>query len=172
MTAESFTLVIPSVRLALATGRLDVTVKVTDARAVMASSRIMLLPFSNTPAIRTRARAAASISKIAVFGHAAFVSRADIVHLFLGCFGSHDCTGSISVSIGTTIVATRHGRLAGSNSGALVSVPPNPTGRRLLQAAQHQSHRAPERRDWEGRGVARTRTQIFLRHRRCWSIYA
>jgi hypothetical protein len=117
-------------RGSLADGHLTPTVQIADASGLVRSAPVTLVAFGDTT---LTARAAdAGASRIAIFGRTGFVSPSGIVEVFLGCFGSQDCTGAITLTAGRAIIASYRGRLVGADNGALAHVPLNAHGRKLV----------------------------------------
>ena len=111
-------------RRSLSYGHVRVTIHITDTSAVTASAPVTLVAFGNRP--RT-AIAAAAHSRIAVFGHTAFVLPSGIAEVFLRCFDRQNCTGTITL----TTITSCHGTLASATNGTLVHIPLNAQGRKL-----------------------------------------
>jgi hypothetical protein len=114
----------------LAVGHLASSVQIVDPSGLVRSARVTLVAFGD--ATRTARAADEGTSRIAIFGHTGFVSPSRIVEVFLGCFGSQDCTGTITVTVGHTIIAQYSGRLVSAEDGALARIPLNAHGRELL----------------------------------------
>jgi hypothetical protein len=52
--------------------------------------------------------------------------------VFLGCFGTQNCDGTLTLTEGRTTIASRRGTLVAADNGALVHIPINPDDRTLL----------------------------------------
>jgi hypothetical protein len=107
-----------------------VSVQIVYAGGSKTSSSLTLIPFGRIRPMDT-AIASSAASRIAAFGHTGFLSRTGIAQAFLGCFGTRACTGSITLTVGRTVVADRPSfRISGDN-GALVRIPLSSSGRAL-----------------------------------------
>lgn len=118
----------PALR-SLARGPVAVSVQITDAGGGTARARIMLVPFGNSAAARI---ASVAPSRVVIVGHTGFVSPSGLAEVFLGCFGTLNCTGRISLTKGPTTLASHHGTLVTADNGALVRIPLNAAGRGIL----------------------------------------
>jgi len=96
------------------------------------SSGILLgsvVPFGSVATAHT---AAVAPSRIVIVGRTGFVSSSGVAEVFLGCFGTQTCTGTISLTQGHTTLASRRGRLVAADNGALVHIPLDAEGGRLI----------------------------------------
>ena len=142
-----------SARRALARGPVAVSIQITDAGGGTARARATLVPFGNFAAAHI---AAATPSRIVIVGHTGFVSPSGRAEVFLGCFGTQNCTGTISVTKGPTILASHHGTLVTADNGALVRITLNAHGREVL--AHHTVTVKVAVRDTNGPTATRTLT--------------
>ena len=125
-------------RRALAHGYLRVTVAVRDVDRRKATARLTLVPFETTAAVASVADAtsAGASARIKIFGHTGFVNPGGTTGIFLGCFGSSECAGAMTLTAGRTVVGGRSSFYISPNDGGIVHVPLRANGRRLL--AEHQ----------------------------------
>ncbi|HEY5316739.1 MAG TPA: hypothetical protein VIJ20_02075 [Solirubrobacteraceae bacterium] len=123
-----------SARRSLAHGRLGVTVAVADTDGAKASTREDLVPFDTPAAITavTRAFAAASPSSIKIFGHTGFVNTGGTTGVFLGCFGTTECAGTMTLTAGDTVLGGRGAFYVSPDDGSIVHITLRANGRRLL----------------------------------------
>ena len=113
---------------------LVVRVVIADVRGGRASASVTLVPFGTAAASARRVRAftVAGPSRIAIFGHTGFVSASGLVGVLLGCFGTRNCAGTITLTAQHAVIATRHGPLLPANNRGLVRIALTADGRRLL----------------------------------------
>lgn len=123
-----------SARRSLARGPFAASVQITDAGGGTARARVMLVPFGQSAAARI---ASVAPSRVVIVGHTGFVSPSGLAEVFIGCFGTQNCDGTISLSNGSTTLASRHGALVTADNGALVRIRLDADGRKLL------AHRTP-----------------------------
>jgi hypothetical protein len=128
-----------SARRALAHGRFPVTVTVRDVDGARASTQVELVPFDTPAAIAGIAQAsgAAAPSSIKIFGHTGFVNMGATTGIFLGCFGTAECAGSMTLTAGGAVVGGRGPFYVSPNDGSIVHVTLRANGRRLL-AKRHR----------------------------------
>jgi hypothetical protein len=142
-----------SARRSLAHERVAVAIHITDAAGVTARARVMLVLFGN---VATAHIAAVTPSRLVIIGHTGFVSPSGLAEVFLGCFGTQNCTGTISLTQGPTTLASHHGTLVTADNGALLHIPLNAGGRKLL--AHHTARVKVAIRDTNGPAATRTVT--------------
>jgi len=127
---------IASARRALAHGRLSVTVSVADVDGGQASTPEKLVPFDTREAIagitRAFASAATAPSSIKVFGHTGFVNPGGTTGIFLGCFGTGECAGAMTLTAGGAVVGGRGSIYVSPNDGSIVHITLRRRGRRML----------------------------------------
>lgn len=90
---------------------------------------------SGKDATFTTATPAPAASRLALFGHTAFVSPSRIFGVFVGCFGAQRCSGNMTVTASGRVIGHRSLYLVGANDGGIVHVILNRAGRRLLAHA-------------------------------------
>ena len=147
-----------SARRALARGPITVSIQIAAAGGGTARARVMLVPFGNFAAARI---AAATPSRIVIVGDTGFVSPSGWAEVFLGCFGTRNCTGTISLTKGPPILALHHGTLVTADNGALVRITLNAHGREVL--AHHTVRVKVAVRDTNGPTATRTLTLEHFR---------
>jgi hypothetical protein len=74
-------------------------------------------------------------SRIALFGHTAFVSPTHVFGVFVGCIGPSQCTGSMKVTHNGTVIGQRSAFFVASNDGGIVHLTLNHAGRVALSHA-------------------------------------
>ncbi len=74
-------------------------------------------------------------SRLALFGHTAFVSQTHVFGVFVGCFGTRTCSGNMTVTASGKVIGRRSLYFVGANDGGIVHLTLNSTGRRLLARA-------------------------------------
>ncbi len=80
-----------------------------------------------------------AVSGLAVFGHTAFVAPTGEAGVFVGCFAVDPCSGSLRITVGSTVVGARGAFAVGSQSGGIVHLRLTRSGRALLaRAPGHQ----------------------------------
>jgi hypothetical protein len=146
-----------SARRSLARGPVAVSVQIIDAGGGTARARVMLVPFGNSAGARI---ASVARSRVVIVGHTGFVSPSGLAEVFLGCFGTQNCTGMISLTKGPTTLASHHGTLVTADNGALVHIPLDADGRKLL--AHHIPRVKVAVRDTNGPSTSRTVTLEHL----------
>lgn len=81
-------------------------------------------------------------SRLALFGRTAFVSPTHVFGVFVGCIGSLQCTGSMKVVRGTTVIGSRSTFFVAGNDGGIVHLTLNKAGRSALAHAPGHHLRA------------------------------
>lgn len=75
-------------------------------------------------------------SRVALFGHTAFVSPSHVFGVFVGCFGPSTCSGNMKVTASGRVIGQRSLFLVAPNDGGIVHLTLNRTGRILLARAR------------------------------------
>jgi hypothetical protein len=81
-------------------------------------------------------------SRLALFGQTAFASSTHVFGVFVGCIGTLQCTGSMKVVRGTTIIGSRSAFFVGADDGGIVHLTLNHAGRSALAHAPRHHLRA------------------------------
>lgn len=84
---------------------------------------------------KTTGSAPPSASRLALFGHTAFVSPSHVFGVFVGCFGARSCSGNMTVTAGGRVIGSRSLYFVGANDGGIVHLTLNSRGRTLLARA-------------------------------------
>jgi len=153
-------------RQLLVQGYLRVTVTVVDRDGATATSPLTLVPFETTGAISRVEQAisasASPASSIKIFGRTGFVNPGGTSGIFLGCFGSTECAGAMTLTAGRTVVGGRTAFYISPNDGGIVHVVLRPAGRRLI-ATRHKLEVTVTVRDGSGPpATGRIKLQPFL----------
>ena len=76
-------------------------------------------------------------SRIALFGHTAFVSPSGVAGVMVGCLGQTSCVGHMTIFSGTRIIATRGSFTVAADDGGFVHLRLNSLGRSLIRKHPH-----------------------------------
>lgn len=82
---------------------------------------------------RTFQTGGAGSTILSFFGHTAFTDQNGVGGVFLGCFGSAECRGSMTLERGGKVVGERNGYTIRQNYGGIVHITLNDLGKRLLR---------------------------------------
>ncbi|HEX7289671.1 MAG TPA: hypothetical protein VF250_00975 [Conexibacter sp.] len=82
---------------------------------------------------RTFATAVAASTRLGLFGHTAFADQHGVGGVFVACFGSTGCRGSLTLSRGGKQLGVRSAYSLRQNDGGFVHITLNDVGRRLLR---------------------------------------
>ncbi|MGO9750485.1 MAG: hypothetical protein ACLP8S_20370 [Solirubrobacteraceae bacterium] len=105
-------------------------------RALILLALVALVPASLAQAAVTPTPAP---SRLALFGHTAFVAPQGVGGIFVGCFGQRSCTGSMIISRSGVTLGQRGVFNVASNNGGIVHFTLSSRGRQLLR----QRHQLP-----------------------------
>jgi phosphodiesterase/alkaline phosphatase D-like protein len=82
---------------------------------------------------RTFTTAGAATTRLGLFGHTAFADQHGVGGVFVACFGSSACRGSLTLSRGGKELGVRSGYALRQNDGGFVHITLNELGQRLLR---------------------------------------
>jgi len=82
---------------------------------------------------RTFATAGAASTRLGLFGHTAFADQHGVGGVFVACFGSSGCRGSLTLSRGGKQLGVRSAYTLRQNDGGFVHITLNDLGQRLLR---------------------------------------